>query len=120
MNIERIPCVAFYCACLYNQKKTPKCVVSNNTFGISWFKKVDQPSGRLMVFDFQRRCFFGGKLPQLVDFDERSIVMIRPEGNMYSGFDFKTKAAFRIFVIDDIVKMYDFQTNTSYEFSVKY
>lgn len=120
MNNDRIPCVAFFCACLNNQKKTPRCVVSNETFGISWFKKVDQPSGRLMVFDFQRRSFFGGKLPQLVDFAEKSIVMLRPEGQMYTGFDFKTKAAFRIFVVDDVVKIYDFQTNKSYAFSVKY
>ena len=59
-------------------------------------------------------------MPQLVDFAEKSIVMLRHEGQMYTGFDIKTKAAFRIFVVDDVVKIYDFQTNKSYAFSVKY
>lgn len=120
MNRERIPCVVFYCACIYNKKRTPRCVVDTTNFTTYWYNKIEQPSNEFAVFDIQRRSFFGGKMPQLLDFATKSIVMLRLEGDMFTGFDFKTRSVFRTFVVDEMVRFYDFQNNKTYAYSLRY
>lgn len=120
MNSEKIPGVAFYCACLGKKKKTPKCVIKSNGSDIYWFKKVNQPSGKFVVLDCQRKSLLGGEIPQIVDFATKSIVMIQPKGNVFNGYDFKSKSPFGVVINDDKVEFYDSQADKLHKFFLKY
>lgn len=121
MNSERIPGVAFCCACMGKKKKTPRCVINSNGSDIYWFKKLNQPSDKLMVMDYQRKSLIGGKVPQIIDFATKSVVMIQPQkNNVFAGYDFKTKSPFGVVVNDDIVEFYEPTAEKPHKFFLKY
>lgn len=118
MNDSKRACVAMVCGILkkkgrsyssvYDYKRGRHCL-----YGVSTASR-----NNVGVYDYERKGFFQGTVPNFFDYITSSYVQIREEGDGMSGYDFQSGHFFIVTFVDSIVSIYDGESASHFHYSL--
>ena len=118
MNDAKRACVAMACGLLKNRGRSYSTVYDYKRAKYCLFGVNQSGRNTVSVFDYDRRAFFQGTVPNFFDYATSSHVQLREEGNFMSGYDFQNSQFFSVTFNDNIVSIYDYDFSAFFHYSI--
>ncbi|UDM52016.1 hypothetical protein [Cupriavidus sp. MP-37] len=116
MNSGARACIAYIVARAISDSK------ASHAYDYSESKYVaftgDVTTREVNVYDYGRRCYCSGSLPQLYDYGNRKHIDLQVNGDRFSGFDYDSRKHFEGSVSGNSVSLYDYETSKYYNYTV--
>jgi hypothetical protein len=109
-------CVAFVAARLISGLGSSSVYDYSQSRHISIDGSVDQ--NQVSVYDYDRRCHFGGSPSSLYDYGRRAHVSLDISGRSFSGYDHGDRHHFSGTVTGNSISFYDFGEARYFNYSV--
>lgn len=118
MTDEKRRCLVFLYASIIRPKKSYRNVYDYQQGQYHFYRMTRRNGDNIMVFDYTRRSYMGGNLPNIYDYKSASYIsfqLIKPE---IRCFDYEKSSFIKGQMTASIVSILDYETGKYYKYLI--
>lgn len=118
MTNEKRRCLVFLYASFIRPSKTYNNVYDYQQGQYHFYMVTRKDEKSIMVFDYSRRSYMGGNLPNIYDYKSSSFISIQQMKPDISCFDYERGSYIRGQMTASIVTLFDYETGSYYKYLI--
>lgn len=111
-------CLAFIAVCIVRSSLHYRNVYDHVNKRYSFFAVTRRSDNDIMVFDYDRRNYMGGELPNIYDYHSSSFVQLAINGTEIRVFDYEHGYHLNGNVSGKSINIYDYETGRYYSYYI--
>ncbi|MEJ2246382.1 MAG: hypothetical protein P8Y80_09955 [Acidobacteriota bacterium] len=116
MNRHTRTCIAFVAASVISGIKATSIYDYDRSRHLNFSGTVSESN--VEIYDYERSCRFGGRLPSLYDYDRNVDILLQIDKTSFSGYDYGDDAHFSGHVSNGSVSLYDNSESKYFNYSI--
>lgn len=118
MNDAKRACVAMVCGMLNNKSRSYSSVYDYKRGRHCLFGASNSGKNNIGVYDYDRKGFFQGTVPNFFDYVTSSHMLIREEGEGIAGYDFQSGQFFTATFSNNIISIFDHEFSAYFHYAI--
>ena len=116
MNRHTRTCIAFVAASIISGIKATGIYDYDRSRHLNFSSTISEPT--VQVYDYERSCHFGGRLPSLFDYGRGVDILLHIDKSSFGGYDYGDDVHFIGHVSNGSVSLYDFSEFRYFNYSI--